>query len=96
MGGLPVEDLHLLVRLEGTLGEGLHHREDIHLVVLEGVHLVGRLEDNHLEVHPFVEDPLAEGQAGGLNRHPSTCHRSSEITNKSLGVIWLVFHNEII
>ena len=79
MGGLPAEDLHLLVRLEGTLGEGLHHREDIHRVFLEGVHLVGRLEDTHLEVHPFVEDPLAEGQAG-LNRHPSTCDRSSEIT----------------
>ena len=79
MGGLPVEDLHLLVRLVDTLGEGLRHREDIHPVVLEGGHLVGRLEDSHLEAHLFVEDPLAEGQAGGLYHHPLTCDRSSEI-----------------
>ena len=58
-GGLLVEDLHLLVRLEDTLGEGLHHREDSHPDVLEEGHLEGHLEGSHLEVHLFVEDPLA-------------------------------------
>ena len=72
MVGLLEEDLHLLVRLVGILEEDLHHREDSPLDVLEGVHQEGHLEGNHLEVHPFVEDPLAEGQAGGLPHHPLT------------------------
>lgn len=79
-GGHLAEDLHLLVHLEDTLEEGLHHREDSHRDVLEGVHQEDHLEGNHLVVHLFVEGPLAEGQAGGLNHHPLTCDKSSEIT----------------
>ena len=72
MEKLLVEGLHHQGRLVDILEEDLHHREDSPLDVLEGVHQEGHLEGNHLEVHPSVEDPLAEGQAGGLPHHPLT------------------------